>query len=96
MHAGIALARRSQARQVMERFQRHFVQPDFRVEAERWLQILRFQRAARQFIQPLPQRANFVRPDAQTRGHCVSAVAQQQIAAFAQRGGQIETGDAAA
>ena len=82
--------------QFAERFQSHFVQADFRVEAQRRLQILRLQRAPRQFIQPLPERVHFVRLKAQARRHRVAAVPHEQIVALAQRGGQIKSRDAAA
>jgi hypothetical protein len=64
LHRWIPLPGWFQARQFAEHFQTHFVQAHFGVEVQWRLQILRLQRAARQFIQPLPQRVNLSRLEA--------------------------------
>src|SRR6185437_8182283 len=96
LHGGISLAGWTQAVEFGEACQGDFVEADFAVEAERRLEVVGFERAAGVVVQAAAEGIEICGGDAQAGGHGVAAVAEEEVVAFAQGGGEVETGDAAA
>ena len=60
------------------------------------MQFLGLEGAAGEFVEARAEGVQVGGWQAHSRGHGVAAVAEQQVVAFPQRGGQVETGNAAA
>ena len=90
-HAGLL-----EALQFAHTFQRDLSTGGFGIEPQSGLKQLGLDRPARDGVQPLAQGIDLVRPDGHARSHRVSAMADEQVVAVAQRGGEIKALDAAA
>ena len=94
LDGGIPLARRSQLVQGGEAFQGGVVKADLGIEAEGRLQVVGLERAAGELVEAGAEGGQVGGCQAQASGHGVAALAEQQVAALTQRGGQVEPGDA--
>ena len=92
----ISHASRLQTFQRGDVFDRHVAECDFRIDSQVWLKMFWLELGARDFVQAGAERIDFCRVDGDAGGHGVAAVADEQVAAFPQAGGEIETFNAAA
>ena len=89
----IPLAGRPQLVQGGQTFQGDVVQADLGIEAQGRLQVVGLEGAAGELVEAGAEGVQVGGCQAQARGHRVAALAEQQVAALAQRGGQVETGE---
>ncbi len=92
----ISLAHGFEATEMRERLEVDFLESDFGVETQGWVEIVGLKALAGDVIKTGAKGVEFVGFKAEACGHGVSAVADQQMIALAQGSGEVETGDAAA
>ena len=96
MDAGVALPHRFHSRQLLQRAQRDFRQAHLCIQAQGRLQLRSADRALGQVVEALAESSQILRAHGKSGRHGMAAVADQQIVTFPQRGGQIESFNAAA
>ena len=96
MRRRIAHAMRAERGQFFESFEGEFAQSHFAVQSQGGLELFGFEPAPGQGIEAVAQGIQLLGFKGQTRRHRVATVAHQQVRTIAQRGGQVESFDAAA
>jgi hypothetical protein len=72
-----------------------FVETDFGIEAQRGLEFVGLKALVRDVVEVGTESVEFIGGEADSGGHGVTAVADEQVVALAQSGGEVKTGDAA-
>ena len=95
LDGGVALAHRFEAAEMSESGEADFVETDFGIDAQRGFEFLVLKALARDFVEVGTESVKFIRSEADSGGHGVTAVAHEQVIALAQSGREVKTGDAA-